>query len=162
MKRSGFSLLQVLIYVSLLAMISLLVIGSILSVYRALLKTKIEKKIITNGDIAIETMARSIRDASSVDVAGSTFGANPGVLKLNSRKFYLSTSTLEVQDGIKPAQDLTSSDAKVTSLVFYRDFSSASSTLSDIIKIEITVESGDGQFLKSKKFYNSAVLRGEY
>jgi len=112
--------------------------------------------------LAIETMIRSIRGASSVDVAASVFGASPGTLKINSRKFYLANTTLEVQDGSNPAQDLTSSDTRVTSLIFYRDFSSGPSISSDIIKIEMTIESGQGSLLESRKFFASAVLRGEY
>lgn len=161
MKR-GYSLLEVVIYVSSLALIALLVIGSILSVYRAFLKTKVERRIVADGDIAIETMVRSARSSTGVDAVASIFGVSPGVLKLNSIKFSLSGTVLQVQYGAGAVQDLTSPDSRVTKLVFYRDFSSSSSVSSDIIKIEMTLQSGTGQFLKSKNFYGSAVLRGEY
>ncbi len=154
--------MEVVIYVSSLALIAVLVIGSILSVYKAFLKTKVERRVAADGDIAMETMVRSIRSSTSVDAAASTFGVSPGVLKLNSIKFYIAANTLEVQYGANTAQDLTSPDAKVTSLIFYRDFSSGAGISSDIIKIEMTLQSGTGQFLKSKNFYGSAVLRGEY
>ena len=58
----GYTLLETVIYVGILAVIAVLALGSILSVYKAFGKTKIERKLALNGDIAVERMVRSVRE----------------------------------------------------------------------------------------------------
>ena len=82
MKR-GYTLLETVIYVSMLATIAVLVLGSILTVYRAYGKTKIERKIATNGEVAMERMVREIRSATSTK-ATSVFKTHPGTLALST------------------------------------------------------------------------------
>ena len=153
----GYTLLETVVYVGILAVIAVLALGSILSVYRAFGKTKVERRLALNGDVAIERMVRGIRGATSTDVAASVFGANPGILKIGGTKFSLLGSVLQVAESGGAPQDLTS-DANVSNLVFYRTVSANS----EIIKIEMTLQAGTGIFQKSKNFYGAAVLRGAY
>ena len=157
MKR-GYTLLETVIYVSMLATIAVLVLGSILTVYRAYGKTKIERKIATNGEVAMERMVREIRSATSTK-ATSVFKTHPGALALSTGEtFFLSGGIVQSREGSGPAQNLTSSDVSVTNLIFYETVS-ANSTL---IKIEMTVRSGEGIFQKNRTFYGSAVMRASY
>jgi len=149
--------LETVIYVGILAVIAVLALGSILSVYKAFGKTKIERKLALNGDIAVERMVRSVRSATSTDTSVSVFGIHPGILKIGGTKFSLLGSVLQVTENGEAPQDLTS-DVNVSSLVFYRTVSANS----EIIKIELALQAGTGIFQKSKNFYGSAVLRGAY
>ncbi|OGF58167.1 hypothetical protein A3B05_00175 [Candidatus Giovannonibacteria bacterium RIFCSPLOWO2_01_FULL_43_160] len=153
----GYTLLETVIYVGILAVIAVLALGSILSVYKAFGKTKIERKLALNGDIAVERMVRSVRSATSTDTSVSVFGIHPGILKIGGTKFSLLGSVLQVTENGEAPQDLTS-DVNVSSLVFYRTVSANS----EIIKIELALQAGTGIFQKSKNFYGSAVLRGAY
>ncbi|KKS96740.1 MAG: hypothetical protein UV75_C0002G0139 [Candidatus Giovannonibacteria bacterium GW2011_GWA1_43_15] len=149
--------METVIYVGILAVIAVLALGSILSVYKAFGKTKIERKLALNGDIAVERMVRSVRSATSTDTSVSVFGIHPGILKIGGTKFSLLGSVLQVTENGEAPQDLTS-DVNVSSLVFYRTVSANS----EIIKIELALQAGTGIFQKSKNFYGSAVLRGAY
>ena len=149
--------METVIYVGILAVIAVLALGSILSVYKAFGKTKIERKLALNGDIAVERMVRSVRSATSTDTSVSVFGIHPGILKIGETKFSLLGSVLQVTENGEAPQDLTS-DVNVSSLVFYRTVSANS----EIIKIELALQAGTGIFQKSKNFYGSAVLRGAY
>ena len=153
----GYTLLETVIYVSILAVIAVLALGSILSVYKAFGKTKVERKLALNGDVAMERMLRDTRSAASTDAVVSIFGSSPGVLKIGGTQFSLSGSVLQVAEGAGTPQALTS-DVNVSNLVFYR----AVSANSEIIKIEMTLQAGSGIFQKSKNFYGSAGLRGIY
>lgn len=153
----GYTLLEIVIYVSILAVIAIMALGSILSVYKAFGKTKVERRLALNGDVAMERMLRDIRSATGTDVSASGFGANPGILKIGGTKFSLLGSVLRVAENGGAAQNLTS-DVDVSNLVFYRSVSANS----EIIKIEMTLQAGTGIFQKSKNFYGSAVLRGIY
>jgi len=159
--RDGYSLVEVIVYVSLLASLSVFVIGSVLSIYKAFAKTRIDRAISQNGTVAMETMIRETRQAISIDGAASTFGANPGTLALGAKKFSLSGGAVKVQDGTNPAQDLTSG-VTATSLIFYRDTVASSEVSSDIVKIELTLEGGEGAFFRRITFFGSAVVRGAY
>ena len=158
---AGYSLLEIIVYVSLLATITMFVVGSLLSIYKASGKTRIDRAVSQNGAAAMETMVRETRQAVSIDVGGSTFGANPGTLSLGTKKFFLSNGILQVQEGANPAQDLTGG-VTATSLIFYRDTITSSEVSSDIIKIEMKIESGEGIFLRRATFFGSAVVRGAY
>ncbi|OGF75687.1 hypothetical protein A2926_04495 [Candidatus Giovannonibacteria bacterium RIFCSPLOWO2_01_FULL_44_40] len=160
--NSGYSLLEIVIYVGILAIIAVLVVGSTLSIYRAFAKTRVERKLIANGDVALETMIRGIRSATSSNAAVSVFGSSPGVLQINAEnsteKFSLSGTILQIKRGGDAAGNLTSPDVSVTSLIFY----STSTDDSTMIRTQFTLEAGSGIFKKTKSFYGSAVMRGRY
>lgn len=155
----GYTLLETVIYVAILAIISILTVGSILAIYQSFGRERVERHLVLNGDTAIERILREIRRATSTDAVASTFGSHPGALKTRGGiKFSLSGNTLQIQEGSSPAANLTSSKVDVTNLVFY----STSSPNSTLIKVEMILEAGSGVFLKNKNFYGSAVMRGAY
>lgn len=157
-KKNGYTILETVVYVSILAIIVMTALGSILTMYRAFGKTKIERKVTTNGEVALERIVREIRAATSTK-ATSVFQTHPGALALSTGEtFTISNGIAQVQEDAAPAQNLTSSDVSVTNFVFYKTVTSNS----EMIKVEMTVESGAGVFLKSRKFYGGAVMRGAY
>ncbi len=151
-------MLETLVYVSILAVIAVLALGSILSIYQAYGKTKVERKLAQNADVALERMVREIRAATTTDIGISVFGSSPGTLKIGNTTFAVSADTLQVKEGGGVFQNLTASDVKVNSLIFYR----ATASESEIIKIEMALETGSGLFKKSRNFFGSAVMRGIY
>jgi len=154
----GYTLLETVIYVSILAVIAVLALGSILSIYQAYGKIKVERKLAGNADVALERMVREIRAATTTDIGVSVFGSSPGILKIGNVKFSLSASTLQVEEGQGSPAPLTASDVKINSLIFYRETASES----EIIKIEMALEAGSGLFKKNRNFFGSAVMRGIY
>ena len=157
MKR-GYTLLETVVYIGILAVIVVLALGAILSIYQAYGKARIERQIATNGDVAMERIIREVRAATSTK-ASSVFGSHPGVLALSTDEtFSLSGGLLRVQEGALPAQNLTSSDVTISNLIFY----ASTSPNSTIIRAEMTLDAGAGVFARSKKFYGSAVLRRAY
>lgn len=141
--KNGYTLLETVVYIAILAVIAVMALGSIFSIYRALGQTLVERKLILNGDVALETMIREIRAASSVDPS-SVLGTHPGTLKVGSKTFSPS--------------NFTTSDVSVTNLIFY----ATSTANSAIVKIELSLQAGSGVFQKTKNFYGSAVMRGAY
>jgi len=156
----GYSLVEIVVYVSILAIIAVLVVGSILSVYRSFAQLRVGRKISLNGDVALETMVRDIRNATSTDTGASILGTHPGVLKIDEKTFSISGTTLQVQEGMGAPQNITTSDVRVTNLVFYH--TEAVSTGLEIVKIEMTIEAGSNIFLRERNFFGSAVLRRAY
>lgn len=162
--KNGYSFLEVIVYTGILALIFALSVGSILSVHGGFNKTMIESRISRNGEFALERMVRDMRMASSTNTTLSVFGESPGVLQLgtNPIKYFLSSTTLQRKDEGNQAENITSSDVRVVSLLFFRDSISSPKISSEIIKVEFELEAGSGKFFKSRKFFGSAVLRGAY
>ncbi|MBI2023224.1 type II secretion system protein [Candidatus Giovannonibacteria bacterium] len=157
--KKGYTLLETLIYVTILAVVAIIVVGSILTLYQAFIRNRIERKLSYSGDAAIETLVREIRAASSTNPATSAFASHPGILDLSKGTvFSLSGTDLRVSYEGAAAENLTSSGVRTTNLIFYRN----ATTSSEIIKIEITLEAGEGRYTKSKNFFGSAVLRENY
>jgi hypothetical protein len=126
--------------------------------------------VIESSAVAsVSRMMTEIRNAESVDPS-STFGTNlvgtSGYLRLNTGvatpalvKFYVNgSSSLAVDEDGVYSGPLTSTDARVKSLIF-RSISTANS---QAVKIELEIESGSSTNYKSKKFYDTAILRGSY
>lgn len=157
MQRPGYAILETVVYVGILAVIAVLALGAILSVYQSFAKTQIERKLALSGDVAMETMLKELRSATTTSPA-SVFGANPGVLQLGPKRFSVAGGALQVKDGAGSPVNLTASDVTVSSLIFYK----TASANSEMIKIEMALQAGSGKFLKTKNFYGSAVLRGNY
>ncbi|QQG42782.1 MAG: type II secretion system protein [Candidatus Giovannonibacteria bacterium] len=153
----GYTILETVVYIGILAVIAVLALGAILSVYQSFAKTQIERKLALSGDVALETMVKELRAATTTSPAG-VFGASPGALQLGPKRFFISGSTLQVKDGAGSLENLTASDVTVSALIFYK----TASTNSEIVKIEMALQAGSGIFSKTKNFYGSAVLRGNY
>ena len=160
MKKSGYSLLEAVIYIAILSVIAIVVVESVFVLYRAYGGSRVERRLNLNGDYAIERIIREVRQATSTDPAGSSFGASPGVLSVGGKTFSLAgpNGPLQAEEQGGVAEAITS-DVDVTSLYFYRQ---STSTPSEIIKVEITLSAGEGSFSKTKNFYGSTVLRRKY
>jgi type II secretory pathway pseudopilin PulG len=161
-RMRGYSVVELLVYISILAVIFLVVTNSLVSIYDSYGKARIERNLTVQGSLVMETLVRDIRLATSTDVVLSTFGTHPGVLDLFDRAYSLSGNTLHYDTDSGISDDITSAEFRITNLVFYRTATSTSEGETEIIKIEMTAELGQGKFLKNKNFFASALLRGAY
>lgn len=156
--QKGDSLIETVVYVALIAIMLTVGVSSIISVYRTLSVLKIERNISLNGDAAMELMTRDIRFATSTANGISIFAQNPGVLRIGTTTYSLIGTELFRQRGTNPAEEITGSGVQITNLMFYH----ATTSLSEIVSIRMTVAAGSGIYTKSKQYFGSAVLRGAY
>ena len=84
MHRRGFTLPEVLIYITLFAVTSLVAVNSLLAMGRALSLLRGTRGTTDATLVAFERMTRSIQSASSVVSASSTFALHPGRLGLDT------------------------------------------------------------------------------
>jgi len=167
--RQGFTLMEMVIYIAILAIIVVLVVSSVLAMSKSLSGIQTSRKINNFAETSMERIIREIRFANNVDVSGSTFGVNPGTLKLNTInpvneipttvEFYQSGDNLMIKEGLGAPEDITPSSLSVTNLIFYDIVVPG---ISESIKIEIEVK-GSGIFGdKIERFYNTVVLKRSY
>lgn len=163
----GFSLIEMIVYISLLTVIMVSVVNMLLVMSRANSFYKVSRHIQSSAVFALDRIVRDIRNAQSVDLIGSTLGASPGVLILNTTQatgtpeiiqFYVSAGALRVKQDGGDIGPLTLSDVSVQNLVFRH----INTGISQAVKVELTLSSGAGSFARSANFYATAVLRDSY
>ncbi len=168
-KKSGYTLLEVLVYVAIFIIVSVVVIDALLYSSKFLVQSRAIGEMKNSGSLAMERMVREVQTAASVNTGASTLGSHPGTLVLNSadefgaakvvRFDYLSTPQgIGVTDAGIDRGSLISSSTSVTNIV-YRHGTTAKSSF---VKIEMTVTSKKLPALPAEKFYGTAVLRGGY
>lgn len=164
---AGFSLIEMLVYVTILSALFILVVNTLLVVNRSYSTIKVTNDINNSAIVSLERFVREIRLANSIDLSDSVFGTNPGRLVLNTTDsignplildFYVESNDLKLKkDGVLSGS-LILDDVDITNLVFIN----TSTTTSSSVKIEMTLETSNKGANKSEKFYSSAVLRGSY
>lgn len=168
-KNKGFTLIELLIYVAVLAIVSVLVMGTIVMTMRAFNRIKVARAIDDSAKSAMERMVNEIRYASNIDLGQSTLGAHPGKLVLDSVdrtsgatttiEFSLGGDLLRIKEGSSDYQDIVSSGVQVTNLVF-RNI--AASSTSKAVKIEMSVKATKGSYERISNFYDTVILRQSY
>src|SRR3989344_2342877 len=83
-RRRGVSLLETLIYVTLVVFLMTAVLTTFLQLSDVYQKSRSKRLANQNGLAAIERLVREIRLAQGVDDGASVFGVHPGQLTLNT------------------------------------------------------------------------------
>ncbi len=164
--KKGYSLIETIIYVSLMA----LLVGVITTVINMLLTANSVVKAtrrVENSSIAFsDKIVREIRAASSASLVTSypydndeltlTIPTSGGSTRTS--RFYRAGDRVMVDDNGVTTGPVTLSNMQVTSL----HFKIMSTTTSQAIKYEIVMEGPTSTPDVSEKFYGTAVLRGYY
>ena len=163
----GFSLVEMLFYVAILSLSLIAVMQTLLVVTRSYGVLKAAVRVEQETTISMERMVREMRDANGIDDAGSVFGTHPGKILLNSTtasstprtvEFSLDAGKLSLKENGVVTGLLTSSKTNIASLMFRK----ISTSRSQGVKIEMTMQSGTSTTARSEEFYATAVLRNSY
>src|SRR5262245_58236976 len=97
MKKSfstkGFSLVEMLIYISILSIISILIFN-IITTFSKTYRDVLALRLIDHSAVDVmERLTRDIRGGTQVDLINSTLGSNPGVLTIITTSGSVSTTT---------------------------------------------------------------------
>ncbi|MDP6387975.1 MAG: type II secretion system protein [Candidatus Pacebacteria bacterium] len=161
-KKAGFSLIELLVYIAIIAAMMTLVINILLSSSKSYNDLKLSRNINNSAITSLERMTREIKASDYIDISNSVFDANPGRLTVKNAtttsEFYLDGNTLKVKENGIHAGALTHNEASVDNLVFR----TADNGTSKGVKIEMTLSSSYRNLSKTKKFYSFGVLRNSY
>jgi type II secretory pathway pseudopilin PulG len=164
-KNDGYSLVEMVIYISILTLIFVFAVNTLLSYsqsYRVLSALRVAEH---SGVDAMERITRDIRSATSVDSVNSTFGTSPGVLTLvettlgvsTTTKFYAQNGILKVDINGVYFGPLTLSNASTTNLVF----TLLDNTESVAVKVDVTSQGTVGNITKSKTYHSTIIVGGQ-
>ena len=162
--HKGFSLVEIIIYVSILALVMVVIVNTLLSFGSTYRDVRMQRSIDTSALTSLERMTRDIRSAKNILVNQSSFNTTPGVLSLyavdgtvsTTTRFYLNNSVLQVDINGTYSGPLTLAQVSVTNLTFNR----LVSTSSEAVKINMTLQYVYGSTTKTKNYQTTVVLKG--
>lgn len=158
--KSGYAILELLFYIALFAILSLLVINAMMTMAQSFKETAIYAELSQSGTI-MERMSREIRQASAI----SAISAND--LKLNTTnaagaaktvEFALSGSNINFLENDISTGNLNSPNIIVTALTF----TEITTVKGKAVKIVLSARSSNDKLNRVVDFYDTVVLRGSY
>jgi len=165
-KQSGFTLVEMIIYISFFSVLSTLTISSTVLVMKSFYTLRLTQSINQSATVALERLSREIRNAYDFDPLQSTFETSPGWLTLKTKdinganttiEFYMNAANqLGLKEGGIDRGLLVTKTVTLTNLVFR----SIVTTNSKAIKIEMTVRDSRAANIQTATFYDTIVLRG--
>lgn len=160
--NEGYSLVEMVIYIALLAILMIVVVHAVLSIITSYRNIKAVRDLESTAILSMDRMTRTIRNGTRIDMANSTFGANPGILTIDTGtttdKFYVSGGELQLDENGAYLGRLSLGDTTIKNLIFRL----ISTSTSEAVKIELEITSGTGSFSQDFKFYDTAIVRGSY
>lgn len=170
-KKKGFSLIEIIIYLAIFSIISIVVINSFIVTLSAFQVTKTNRNLQESGSTVMERISREIRQAKIVNgIAGSpshvlSLTGDDSLGNDRTIQFKGETGSLggvinfyEGVGGSTLTGNLLSPNIVVTNLIFNR----LVTPKGDAVKIEMTLEDIKSKDHKTAKFYNTVLLRGAY
>lgn len=164
----GFSLIEMLIYIAVLAAFSVFTVNTLITISAAWNDFRALQTLNVSMNSTLDRITRETHFASTTDAVFTTLNAHPGRLVLKktdldtglvySEDFYLNGTRLAFKENGGAEQFLTTSDVEVTSLIF-RQYNN--SNISKTIKAEIAARSSKHPAV-AKNFYLTAIMRGAY
>lgn len=164
-KKSGFTLVEMIIYIAFFAILSILAIEALMVVTKSFYTLRLTQNINQSATTALERMSREVRNAYDIDTASSTFNTNPGYLVLRTKdasganttvEFYVNGNQIGIKEGGVDKGSLMAKSTTVTNLVF-RQITTANSKA---IKIEMSLHDTHGVLSRDAVFYDTILLRG--
>ena len=158
-KNKGITLIETILYVFILTLLMGVIVQLFIAIGGAYKNIKAARETEIAGTIAIDRVLREIRNASSVVVAQSSLGTNPGALTISgideslndyTVSFAVSSGVLTASRDGGAAEALTPAGATVNFLVFNK----LTNPNSEGVRVELEIS--------NKKFYGFAALRGSY
>lgn len=165
--QSGFTLFEMVVYVSLLVVVMIVVIQAIIVMMRSFADLRVARDVDQSATTAMEAIVDQLRSANSVDVGGSVLNSSNGDLVLNALddvgnpttiEFFLTGGAVHEKEGGVDMGTLVASNVTVPSLVF----STISTPHSTAVRVQMELTATRGSITQTRTFYDTIVIRGSY
>lgn len=160
----GFSLVEMIIYLAILTVVTIFLVNGISALTKSYADIRLAKAVSSSAGVALQRIVHETRQATSFDLGQSTFGSNPGQLTLvttngsgatSTVRFFVSNGLLRVSVAGVDQGPLTLSGASVTNFTL----SLLQNSISNGVRITLTVQSSFGNKTRTETFYTTAVTR---
>jgi hypothetical protein len=166
--KYGFSLVEVVAYVGLFSVFSVLALNAIVDVMHAFGGLRVSRDINDSAVKAIERMTRDIKNAREIDFLQSTFGVHPGALSLTVMSASGTPMTVRYAIGADQKLHIFENGTDRGSILIARTvvdglvfrLVNTGSTLG--VKTELHLSSTRAGATATEHFNNTSMLRGSY
>ena len=158
--NTGFAIVEFLFYISILAMLVLVLINALITMTRSFKETTIYTQL-QSGNQVFERITRSIKQASSITaISASDLVLVTKDLNNNNQnvQFVLSGNNINYLENGASVGNLNSPSLVVTAL----SFAQVTTTKGTGVKISMSVRSVNDTQNRVESFYDTIVLRGDY
>lgn len=161
MNQKGFTLIEMVIYLTIIGIVLSTIALFLLNLMGARAKTQAISEVLSSAQLIQTRLSEAVRHAQGINVAASTFSSDPGVLSLNMVDsardptiFSLTQNDgqFQVSEQGSPASVLTPDHVAIKNLVFTNLTSSEDV---GIIQMQFTVETTSGSGTQAF-FYDQA------
>lgn len=158
--NKGYSIVEMLFYISIFSVFSVVLINSLVVMTRAFRANTIQADLVQSASI-LERMSREVRQAYGINSIGASD------LRLNTKddlgnnktvRFVLTGSDILFYENDVLTGNLNSPNIQVNTL----SFSQITTTVGVAIKISLSLNSTRDGASTTEDFYNTIVLRGGY
>ena len=157
--KGGYTLIELLFYIALFAVLSLVVINSMIVMTKSFKETNMQASLMKGGDI-MERMSREVRRATGINsISASSLILNTkdsGDVP-STMQFLLSSGNLQLLANAAFIGNLNTSNVIITTL----SFAQITTNKGTAVKISLTIQSNTDTS-RFETFYNTVVLRGDY
>jgi len=159
-QESGYTVLELLFYVSFFATFSILVVSSLITMTQSFKETSIQRELVQSGGI-MERISREIRqayDIGSVSASDLNLNTTDGAGANKTVQFLLVGTNIQLLENSVLTGDLNAANIVVTGLTFTQ----ITTAKGKAVKILLTVRSSNDPQNRTVDFYDTIVLRGDY
>src|SRR3989344_6143447 len=162
----GYSLVEVIVYASVLVLVLGVIINSVVSLVNTDRHYESSRRIQADALSAMSRILSDARQSLFINDAESVFGSDNGVLSLTllgdaqtpeTVRYYLDGNNV-YRYSASGSGYVTSSTTRAVGL----RFQNISTGRSRAVRVQLSLEAGEGGYVKSSVFYDSALLRGSY
>ena len=160
-RQDGYAVLELIFYISFFVVLSLVVIGAMITMAKSFRETSIQAEYAQSGSM-MERISREIRGSYDIDPTSTTTD-----LKLNTKddvgadktvEFLFSAPNIQLLENSSLVGNLNTPNIVVTDLTFTQ----ITTTEGKAIRILLTFRSSNDASNRVIDFYDTVVLRGSY
>lgn len=160
--KQGFSLVEMLVYVAVLMLISAGSITLLLTLADNVERQQANQLVTRSAQSTLERMLKDIRGADAVDTFYSALETSPGVLVLTAdattTEYSLTGGQIMLEVDGTVLGPLTEENVTVEGVTFFR----YDNSLTELVRVELTLSATVGESTVTETFNASATLRGSY
>lgn len=162
-QQSGFTLVELLVYISIFMLVSVGSIAFYFSVQDVFTQYQVRQALFVSSTNAMERLLMEIREADTVSMSESVLATSTGALALGSTDTGTTTIAISDSDLIVTAADGTQS-VMGTDAVTVSDFvvQHYESDVSELVRVTIGLTAERGGYSEQFELTGAAVVRGSY
>ncbi len=165
-KQKGFTLLELLLYVSGLLILGTIIVTLIVQFYSLYREIVAAPRADRTALLVVDRITKEIRSADHINMSESQFNTENGVLDISTnensttveRKFFIQNGVVKYQEGNEDIQELSSDDFFVSNFNFYY----VPTPVSQAVRFSLELQYQAQNATQTKSYTGFAILRESY